>query len=261
MSIDVEKLISRWISSLGGSPAERSRSGSADVKARSKLQARVASLISRTVLREWWWETLRDRQGHRASDARVVPFGRASAYGRAKGWGNTMNRTLGHYFFRRRTSRGLMAAALVAALATGVVVIISGGAAGARGTTHTLVAGPKLDYSNSIEGAANATFSCNDSTGAFKFKAVNIQVIQDDHTTRWPSLAIDWEFDNANTFRHVVTRLNLQQNTTNGLFTASLKGNFDDLGATTRDCATGATIGLFDFDTDGALLNMNWSVS
>jgi hypothetical protein len=94
--------------------------------------------------------------------------------------------------------------------------------------------------SSGVEGAVKVSFTCDDVSGAFTFKASNVQVIEDDHTTRWPILALAWQiYANPHS---AGGGPGLKQNKTNGLFTGKDSGTLSDAGA----CATGALFYLND---------------
>jgi hypothetical protein len=134
---------------------------------------------------------------------------------------------------------------LLAFAASAALVIGGGGAAalaeaqtaGAAGTTHTLTG--ITNFSNAVEGAVKVTFTCDDSTGAFTFKAINVQIIEDDHVTQWPYLSVAWSVDGT----HFASGSpSLKQDKTNGLFSARSSGTFSDVSA----CVTGAKFYLED---------------
>jgi hypothetical protein len=131
-----------------------------------------------------------------------------------------------------------IAGALLLVTVTGGATQVLAQGAGASGTTHTLAAVTNL--STAVEGAVKVTFSCDDATGAFTFKASNIQVIEDDHATRWPVLQLAWNV--TSTAGSAGGGPFLKQNKTNGLFAVKQTGTLSDV----QSCAAGATFYLND---------------
>jgi hypothetical protein len=159
---------------------------------------------------------------------------------------------------RGRPARLVSAATLATALAIGSVTVFTNAeSAGAAGTTHHLVAGTKQNSSTAREGMANATFTCNDATGAFKVAVRNVQVIRDDRMTPWQDYFVQWQVNGDYTYN-----VGLTQNTTNGLFGGTAAGYLPNH----SDCATGVTFTVKDLDqfTDvdhSAWLSVEWRLS
>jgi hypothetical protein len=141
-------------------------------------------------------------------------------------------------FVSRRALVTLAASAALTIGGGGAAVLVPAPSAGASGTSHTLTGITNL--SSAVEGAVKVSFTCDDVSGAFTFKASNVQVIEDDHVTRWPILALAWQIDANPHFAGGGP--SVKQDKTNGLFTGKDSGTLSDAGA----CATGALFYLND---------------
>jgi hypothetical protein len=144
---------------------------------------------------------------------------------------------------RSRVPRILGATTLVIGLGVGAVAAQTSGA-GAIGTTHTLVTSSKQNLSQAIE-KPSFSFSCNDATGAYKFKIGNVQVIAVDRDSFWPG-GKNFRLDVTSPIGSVSTAgltIPLVQNTTNGLYGATGSGVLPTLGEPVSNiCATGSTV-------------------
>jgi hypothetical protein len=140
---------------------------------------------------------------------------------------------------RRRGTRVVATATAVVVSLCGASAAIDMRAAGAIGITHKIVQDSKQNTSAAVE-AARFSFSCNDATNVYKFKAKGVQVIKSDHVTPWGSYELRIYIEGAPPGPWVVD-IPLTQNATNGLYEATSAG-FVPSGS----CATGNAVFFAD---------------
>lgn len=138
------------------------------------------------------------------------------------------------------------AAAAVGAGILAVALIVTAGTAGAASvakapTTHAVTQSSKANYSSAVE-RPTWSFSCDSATHAWRFSIDDVQVIDSTGRT-WGGTEGPWSVGffatrgaGAVPFSSTAT---LQQNTTNGLFTATASGTSSAAG---RWCQKGASV-------------------
>jgi hypothetical protein len=137
--------------------------------------------------------------------------------------------------------------------AAGILTASSAGAGSAivvkpaLGVTHHQTA--MVKSSAAVEGSARFSFSCNDVTGKYTVMFTNVQVIDADHVSLWPTFNMMWAIDSSAADHHDSDHLDLVQNATSGLFAAQHSGTLTDVGA----CVTGAILDANVTDHAGLL--------
>jgi hypothetical protein len=131
-------------------------------------------------------------------------------------------------------------------MVVGAIGLSSSTPAGAAGVTHRTSSASTTNLSSATE-KPTLSFSCNDVTGKFTLKVTNVQIIQPDHVTAWSSLRVAWAI--AAEVPFTPKAINLAQNSTNGLYTATSTGVL----ANVADCATGRAVQVVEWtDQPGA---------
>jgi hypothetical protein len=164
----------------------------------------------------------------------------------------------------QRTRNRVFAAGVAFAIASGsAIALVNPEPANAIGLNHKIDSTTKQNNSLAVE-KPGFSFQCNDTTGAYKFKVSNAQVIAADHVSRWTDLTVTVtlsQFDQNDWT--VVGPISLSQNATTGLFTATSSGT---LAPTTHFglpgyhvCRGGSWVQLEDGDLTGNL-NITWQL-
>ena len=158
---------------------------------------------------------------------------------------------------RRVRSRFVVLTAIVA-LAS-VAIGLGLGTADAAGTTHKLSTNP-VNSGGSYEGSAKMTFTCNDSTGAWKLGFTNVQVIRPDRVSVWaPNAGSPYVFSataqltNPAHTSSTDAQVELKQ-TKSGLYNGTLKGHFSASGVANW-CVKNATVAGADGNSGGTYLH------
>jgi hypothetical protein len=156
--------------------------------------------------------------------------------------------------FRNRFVALLAGAALTVGAGTAAAVLLPA-SAGASGAVHRQTG--MVNNSSAVEKSARVTFQCNHTTGAYTINFKNVQVIQQDHASRWSTFVVAWNIvlPPGNDFDFGKTTL--VQNSTSGLFNAVESGFLTDTAA----CATGAVIDGFDDATGGTSLKISGTLT
>jgi hypothetical protein len=159
---------------------------------------------------------------------------------------------------RSRGARFVAAATALALSLGGASAALDMRAAGAIGITHKLAGTTKQNFSLAPE-RPTITFTCNDATLAYKFKATNVQVIKRDHVTPWDTYELRIVVSHLtapfDAFR--VFDIPLTQNATNGLFTATSAGTLP-----AGFCATQIAVDITDdHDVSGYELHFSWTLT
>src|SRR5262245_57992070 len=154
----------------------------------------------------------------------------------------------------RRTPRGRGSRLLaVTLLVAGLGIVADASDVAAIGITHKLTTSNPGNAGGSIETAARITYTCNDTTGNFKFNISNVQVINPDRITPWSAYVATYRVWDPTLTNSVFYNVNLTQNSVNGLFNGSNAGMLTPF-ERTNICVTGAVFGAGDIDTFGSKL-------
>ena len=124
----------------------------------------------------------------------------------------------------RTRTRIVAAGTALIILSSGAIAALNAQPANAIGITHKGAKSTLQNNSGAIE-KPSISFSCNDTTGAYSLSLVNVQVIQADHISRWPSLTINL-FVNTQDYSEQtkVADIPVQQNSSTGLFFVKTTG-------------------------------------